>query len=381
MNTTSITSTRQLAKIVLGAAIFCSIHLEALDLGTFRTCVSAAGSGSTCILDPNWNGTQIIPWDVIGTEIKVERPVTAKGNDSYPGQVKLKRQAALTYMMTVTASATGSTIRNIEFDGSGGTYTGTNYVDLNFEYGSYNNFVQNSTFRNAAGWAVVAPFYTYVQTCNFYNSNYGSVLAFSGGNDGTDIGVYTSYFERAGINAVYMHGSTRNSIVFDSDFFENHYTCISNNPGGQIILEDRTTGIYVQNNVVDGNYSSCPFPNPESSAGLEGYGTSHQITGNTFKNHRWFGIYFTASSAITISNNIITANWKNGINLSGTDGILPCSSSATYSITGNTITSNLWYGLYAQRSGCSAGPSSSTVTQSGNSYSGNGFGSFSLNNP
>lgn len=352
-------------------------QLKALDLPGFRGCLSASGSGSTCELDPNWAGGEIVPWGVT-TPIPVERSVTVQGNPSYPGQVSLLRAAAIGNIMTV--SAPGVTIKSLVFDGNKPSYPSSSYVDLNFYHGSWNNYVIDCNFINSPGVSLQVIYYTYVQYCQFYNSGYVGVIAYSAYGDVTDIGIYNSYFYRVGTNAVFFNGGARNSIVYDSDFIENHYTCAWSSPGGQILLDPSTSSDYVQNNYVDGNYSYCPSY-PQSSAGLEGYGSSHSVTGNTFKRHRWHGVYFTAASAITISSNTIESNDTNGINLSGKDGALTCSSNPSYTILSNSIQSNSQWGILAYRNGCSAGPSSSTISLSGNTITGNGSGTTSLNNP
>jgi parallel beta-helix repeat protein len=301
-----------------------------------------------------------------------------QGNLSYPGGVILKRNANIYAILYVTGASV--TVKNLVLDGNKAAYPGGVKHDLDFVYPSWNNFVISSTFKNAPDKAVNAQYYTYVQYCNFYDAEHVGVLTWASANNTTDIGIYNSYFTRTGANAVYMQSGLKNSIIFDSDFVENHKTCSWGSPGGQILIDATTSGIWVQNNLIDGNYSYCSSY-PQSSAGVEAYGTSHVITGNTAKRHRWFGMYFTGASNIQISSNTIENNGlqanSDGIRLFGQVSGTPCASNPTYSISNNQIRYNYGWGIKATRDGCT-GPNTSTVTLSGNTFVGNGLGNFSI---
>lgn len=372
---------RCLLVTALSSLAFAPAELRGLDLTNFRNCVSSSGTGSTCTLDPNWSGGGIIPWDVT-TPIAVQRAVTVQGNLSYPGQVILERAAAVANMMYIAPSGSGATIKNLEFDGNKAAYAGGSFTDLDVQSGTWNIVIRDCTFRNAPDFAVNVNYYTYIHYSNFYDARLVGILTYNPYSNNTDIGVYNSTFAGVGTNAIYLSSGSRNSILYDNFFYENHKTCAWGSPGGQILLDETTSGITVQNNDVDGNLAYCGPSYPSSSAGLEGYGSSHLITGNTFSNHRWFGMYFTGASGIEISYNIVEYNQSNGVNLTGTvGGWPPCSPWPTYTMTSNTIRHNSGWGIYAAKSGCTAGPSSSTISLSGNTFVGNGSGATSLNNP
>lgn len=359
----------------------------ALTLTQFVDCVGPNiynyEPGSTCTLGPN--GSSGTAWPVT-SQINVTRSgITIKGSlpagysGGTPSGVILKRSANISKIMSVTAHSV--TIQDLVFHGSKSVYgLAQTKHDLSFSYPSWNNYVLDSIFMDAPGIAINAQYYTYIQYCDFHDAGYVGVLTFTGSGGVTDVGIYGGSFSDVGTNAVYFQHGATNSIVYDVDFYGNHKTCVWNSPGGQILLDYTTSGIWIQNNWIEGNFAYCGASYPQSSAGIETEGTSHVLTGNTVKEHRWWGIYGTAANNIEISYNTIIYNglyyaddgYGDGVRLFGKKGLLTCSPS-NYTIKNNTISSNYGWGIRATKDGCSA-PNTSTVSLSDNTIEYNPYG-------
>lgn len=287
----------------------------ALTPAQFLTCVSAAGTGSTCQLAA---GTYTVPSSAFpGTTVIARSNITVQGtyitspNDttfvraSYPSGV-------VPTFMQIAPSLTGIVIQDFQFNGnrcgilppptqtlcSGGGCAPSSTccidLDLNSRHNTSAIRVYDVNFGYSPSNALsAATDGTIVAYCNFsYGAGAFGTIWYS--PIANDVVVVDNDFEYIGGAAVSFVATTSSYIQYNYLFSTHQETP----PGGQIVLGPAITGVtlgtsgtVVSSNQMDGGNPVC-FGLQSNTDGIEGYGSKQTVQGNFAWDHFGVGFFF-----------------------------------------------------------------------------------------
>lgn len=351
---------------------------------SFTACVGYHGQGATCTLGvAKYNGT-LVPWLVNSTILVWRSNITIQGDPSAVLQTGLLRNSSSVIdLVQVGSGISGVTFKNLVFNGNR-TNIGPNTqdIDLDLLNAGPDTYIQNCEFAFSAYTEVAAKAYTYISSTSFWGGGYYGLLTYAPNNSGvTNISVQNSTFLAAGSNAILLQAGANNSTINNTQFFYNHEQCPDGYSGGQLAVGWYTSSVSVTSNYFEGGGPTSRCPNGQVADGLEMYGTSHQVAGNTFIDEAGNGLFLMAgcfsgpcSTSVSVTNNTVQSNSQNGIAIAGqnfTPGAIPtCYAGHTYSFTvsGNIITSNSQWGVDVYGNGCAG----LNVASSGNTINSNG---------
>jgi hypothetical protein len=272
---------------VMLIALCTPAHAEVQALIDFRNCLET-GTATECSLAPG-------VYDVERT-IEVRNPSlqTIQGLGATAQDTTLRRIAGNSQMAHIMSIHVNNVhIVNLQFDGNKAAYVGTpdGWADLRL-YGSGID-VDYVYFKNAVHFALIIGYSPIVRYCTFYDSRDAGIY---GSNDmgsmpGFNIHGNTFQDNGGGAMAVYSQSSySAPSWFYENSLYRNHRNPVATNArGGQIMLGEQSTYIYVMGNYFDGGglYGS----GVHFIDGIEAYGSYHTFSGNYIRSHTGAGMH------------------------------------------------------------------------------------------
>jgi len=298
--------------VLVFVAVCATPTLFALDLGDFRTCVSASGSGSTCTLDL---GTYELDGSSGYGPITIGRSnLIVQGYVSDPTQVILRRatsSVSVPYLMNLASGVNNITVEGFSFDGNKFSYpTAFNpeSLDMNPESSTYWITVQYCDFSNELYPIIFSIYVTIVEYCTFSYS--GPVFEYNS----ADVEFTYQYVESntfdTDAESVIVFNNTEYAYILDNTI-NNPYSGTFTDSHGSVVLEAPNSNITVEDNSFNGG-------NQTGSGGaymeaIEGYGSYHYIYGNTVTNYSAVGMSWAGANNITLSvDGSNVGNWVTG---------------------------------------------------------------------
>jgi hypothetical protein len=313
---------RYLSLTLLTIAGALGLRGQITTLADLQNCIgqygaSVYGYGSTCQLA---SGTYHID-GVTNPTLQIGRSnIVIEGTEiTSPLDTTLQRTGNVVSLMSIAAGLTNVTIAYLAFDGnrfgvSGLSCLGPNafYYDLNLS-GAGLAIVEYVDFINAPATAVILDgAYSVISF-----SNIGVNGALSAGRStglflyGTGSVAEYNNIQFAGTSGISVEGSSE--IVYSNTLVQNRYETPDNDAGGQLYLDQGSSGAFVAANDLNDNYwitTGAPVNGCDTvvteyrNVGIEGYGYNHGIYDNYSVNNQGPGMGFGGTyptGSITIS--------------------------------------------------------------------------------